>query len=144
MRYWQDTVKGLVSQYLLEFPNGVKRTYIYTHLPVNFRMNTMLAGLCNLCYDFGHSNFDELCELITEVSSKCTGLNATTLIKDVRKYQRFLKTTFPKLAGKHSRCLEICLSHAFDSCSEQHDATLAEFSLNFIMCMALSHSTLNL
>ncbi|KAJ7391467.1 hypothetical protein OS493_018514 [Desmophyllum pertusum] len=29
VRYWQDTVKGLVSQYLLEFPNGVKRTYIY-------------------------------------------------------------------------------------------------------------------
>ena len=52
VRYWQDTVKGLVSQYLLEFPNGVKRTYIYTHLPVNFRMNTMLAGLCNLCDDF--------------------------------------------------------------------------------------------
>ena len=129
VRYWQDTVKGLVSQYLLEFPNGVKQAYIYTHLPVNFRMNTMLAGLCNLCDDFGHSNFDELCELITEVSSKCTGLNASTLIKDVRKYQRFLKTTFPKLAGKHSRCLEICLSHAFDSCSEQHDAMLAEFSL---------------
>ena len=30
VRYWQDTVKGLVNQYLLEFPNGVKRTYIYT------------------------------------------------------------------------------------------------------------------
>lgn len=36
VRYWQDTVKGVVSQYLLEFPNGVKRSYIYTHLPVNF------------------------------------------------------------------------------------------------------------
>ena len=33
VRYWQDTIKGLVNQYLLEFPNGVKRTYIYTHLP---------------------------------------------------------------------------------------------------------------
>ena len=129
VRYWQDTVKGLVNQYLLEFPNGVKRTYIYTHLPVNFRMNTMLAGLCNLCDDFGHSNFDELCELITEVSSKCSGLNASTLIKDVRKYQRFLKTTFPKLAGKHSRCLELCLSHAFDYCSQPHDSTIAELTL---------------
>ena len=79
VRYWQDTVKGLVNQYLLEFPNGVKRTYIYTHLPINFRVNTMLAGLCNLCNDFGHSNFDELCELIIEVSSKCSGLNASTL-----------------------------------------------------------------
>lgn len=89
----------------------------------------MLAGLCNLCDDFGHSNFDELCELITEVSSKCSGLNASTLIKDVRKYQRFLKTTFPKLAGKHSRCLELCLSHAFDSCSQPHDSTIAELTL---------------
>ena len=52
VRYWQDTVKGLINQYLLEFPNGVKRTYIYTHLPTNFRMNTMLAGLCNICNDF--------------------------------------------------------------------------------------------
>ena len=86
VRYWQDTVTGLVSHYLLEFPNGVKGTYISTHLPVNFRTNT-LARLCNLCDDFGHSNFDELCELITKVSSKCSGLNASALIKDVRKYQ---------------------------------------------------------
>lgn len=27
VRYWQDTIKGLVNQYLLEFPNGAKRTY---------------------------------------------------------------------------------------------------------------------
>ena len=64
VRYWQDTVKGLVSQYLLEFPNGVKRTYIYTHLPVNFRMNTMLAGLWNLCHDFGHSNLTNCVNLL--------------------------------------------------------------------------------
>ena len=69
VRYWQDTVKGLINQYLLEFPNGVKRTYIYTHLPTNFRMNTMLAGLCNICNDFGHSNFDELCTFIKELCS---------------------------------------------------------------------------
>lgn len=137
VRYWQDTVKGLVNQYLLEFPNGVKRTYIYTHLPVNFRMNTMLAGLCNLCDDFGHSNFDEICELITEVSCKCTGLNASALVKDVRKYQRFLKTTFSKLAEKHSCCLELCLSHAFDSCSEEHNAVVAECSMMYDMHSSL-------
>ena len=51
VRYWQDTSKGLVDQYLLEFLNGVKRTYIYTHLPANFCMDKMLAGLCNLCDD---------------------------------------------------------------------------------------------
>ena len=87
VRYWQDTVKGLINQYLLEFPNGVKRTYIYTHLPTNFRMNTMLAGLCNICDDFGHSNFDELCTFIEELCSHSPGLNGSALVKDVRPYQ---------------------------------------------------------
>lgn len=129
VRYWQDTVKGVVNQYLLEFPNGVKRTYIYTHLPANFRMNTMLAGLCNLCDDYGYSNFDELCDLITNVSTECPDLNASALIKDVRNYQRFLKTTFSKFAQKHSPCLELCMTHAFDSCSEGHSADVSEISL---------------
>ena len=128
VRYWQDTVKGLVDQYLLEFPNGVKRTYIYTHLPANFRMDTMLAGLCNLCDDFGHTNFDELCTFIEEVSSMCPCLNRSALIKDVRTYQKFLKTKFSKLAVKHSPCLELCMSYAFDSCAEEHNAMGADFA----------------
>ena len=128
VRYWQDTIKGLVDQYLLEFPNGVKRTYIYTHLPTNFRMDTMLAGLCNLCDDFGHSNFDELCSFIEEVSSMRPGLNASSLIKDVRVYQKFLKTKFSKLAQKHSPCLELCMSYAFDACTEDHRAMCADIS----------------
>ena len=33
---WQDMLKNIVQQYLLENPNGVKRTFIYTHLPKNF------------------------------------------------------------------------------------------------------------
>lgn len=52
VRYWQDSIKQLVKQYLLEFPNGVKRSYIYAHMPKNYRSNTLLAGLCNLCEDF--------------------------------------------------------------------------------------------
>ena len=91
-----------MNQYLLEFPNGVKRTYIYTHLPSNFRMNTMLAGLCNICDDFGYSNFDELCTFIEEICTHCPGLNGSTLIKDVRRYETFLKTKFSKLTQKHS------------------------------------------
>ena len=62
--------------------------------------------------------------------SKCTGLNASALMKKVRKYNRFLKTTFFKLAGKQSQCLELCLFHDFDSCSE-HDATIAELTLTY-------------
>lgn len=41
IRYWKDNVKELVNQYLMEFPNGVKRTCIYTHLPANLCYNTM-------------------------------------------------------------------------------------------------------
>lgn len=49
VRYWEDSVKSVIQQYQLEFPNGVKRTYIYSHIPKNFRQNSKLPGLCNLC-----------------------------------------------------------------------------------------------
>ena len=35
VRYWQDSIKGVVQHYLLHCPNDVKRTYVYTHLPRN-------------------------------------------------------------------------------------------------------------
>lgn len=47
IHYCKDGVKELVNHNLLEFPNGVNRNYNYTHMPPNFRYNTMLAGLCN-------------------------------------------------------------------------------------------------
>ena len=70
IQYWKDSVKELVNQYLLEFPNGVKRTYIYTHLPPNFRYNTMLAGLCNLCDEFGHSNYENFISFLEDACSE--------------------------------------------------------------------------
>ena len=51
IRYRKDNVKELVNQKLLEFPNGVKRTNIYMHLP---------AGLSNICDECGHSCFEKL------------------------------------------------------------------------------------
>ena len=39
VRYWQDSIESVIKQYQLEFPNGVKRSYIYSHLPKNFRMD---------------------------------------------------------------------------------------------------------
>lgn len=74
-------------------------------------MDMMLAGLCNLCDDFGHNNFNELCPFIEEVhvSSMSPELNVSSLIKDVRIYQKFLKTKFSKLAQKHSPCLKLCM-----------------------------------
>ena len=31
VRYWQDSIKQLITQYLLELPGGVKRSYIHAH-----------------------------------------------------------------------------------------------------------------
>lgn len=35
--YWKDIIDTIIQQYCLEFPRGVKRTCIYTHLPPNVR-----------------------------------------------------------------------------------------------------------
>ncbi|KAK3741543.1 hypothetical protein QZH41_002927 [Actinostola sp. cb2023] len=66
VRYWQDSIKGVIQQYLLEFPDGIKRTYIYAHIPKNFRSNSLLAGLCNLCEDSGYANFATLEKMVGE------------------------------------------------------------------------------
>ena len=53
VRYWKDNVKEIVDQYLLEIPNGMKPTFIYTYLPPNIRYNTCLQGfaICVMCPD---------------------------------------------------------------------------------------------
>lgn len=97
VRYWQDSVKNIVQQYLLEFPNGVKRTYIYTHLPKNFRMNSMLAGLCNICYDDGHTNFEKLASLVSNIAKELRNEEALpVLLKSLEAHQKYLKTGFAK------------------------------------------------
>ena len=88
VHYWLDTVKATVDQYLLEFPGGVKRTYIYTHLPTNFRTNTMLAGLCNICDEYGHGNFDSMKELVQEVAGKTSTIVVSDLIKQLTAHLR--------------------------------------------------------
>ena len=101
IRYWKDDVKELVNQYLLEFPNGVKHAYIYTHLPANFRYNTMLAGLCNMCDECGHSTFEKLSGLLTDVES-ATSTSVKEIKAKVVEYQRLCKTQFCKQAERHS------------------------------------------
>ena len=57
----------------------------------------MLAGLCNLCDDFGHSNFDLLLSLLDDLKNE--GVLDTShpqLVKDSRDYQKFLKMKFGK------------------------------------------------
>ena len=48
VRYWKDSIKNLVNQYLLEYPNGVKRTYLYSHLPPAIKATPIMTR-CNLC-----------------------------------------------------------------------------------------------
>ena len=67
VRYWKDSIKNLVNQYLLVFPFGVKRTYIYSHLQPSFRSDSMFARLCNICDDYGHSNYDKLLSVMSEI-----------------------------------------------------------------------------
>lgn len=94
VRYWQDSIKEVVKQYLLEFPNGVKRSYIYAHIPKNFRSNTLLAGLCNLCEDFGFSNFDKLRDLVQKIAANCPCENLSSIKNKITDVQRYLKTKF--------------------------------------------------
>lgn len=94
VRYWQDSIKEVVKQYLLEFPNGVKRSYIYAHIPKNFRSNTLLAGLCNLCEDFGFSNFDKLRDLVQKIAANCPCENLSSIKNKITDLQRYLKTKF--------------------------------------------------
>ena len=120
VRYWKDNIKELVNQFLLEFPNGVKRTYIHTHLPTNFRYNTMLAGLCNLCDEFGHSNYEKFMCFLTSVESAKT-VSVRDLKAKVSQHQRFMKTQFAHQVQRHLPCLELCMNNAFASCSQPHD-----------------------
>lgn len=97
VRYWQCGIKDVIQQYQLKFPNGLKRTYIYTHLPKHFRMNSMLAGLCNLCDDFGHANFESLLLLLDDLKNESVLTTChAQLVCATRQYQKFLKVQFPK------------------------------------------------
>ena len=120
IRYWKDNVKELINQYLLEFPNGVKRTYLYTHLPPNFRYNTMLAGLCNLCDEFGYSNFEKFTTLLSNVE-RITAVSMADFKAKVLKHQRYMKTQFANDVQRHSPCLELCMNNALGTCSHPHN-----------------------
>lgn len=67
VRYWKDSIKNLVNQYLLVFPFGEKRTYLFSHLQPSLRSDSMFARLCNIRDDYGHSNYDKLLSVMSEI-----------------------------------------------------------------------------
>lgn len=93
VRYWQYDIKDVIQQYQLNFPNGLN-----TRLPKNFRMNSMLAELCNLCDDFGHSNFDSLLSVLDDLNCHSV-LNTplSSLIQITREHQKYLKLNFSEV-----------------------------------------------
>lgn len=81
----------------------------------------MLAGLCNLCDDFGHSNFDSILALLDDLN--CQGVLNTplaSLIQITREHQTYLKLKFAKELERHSNSSELCLDYALGQCPLQH------------------------
>ena len=94
-------------------------------------MNTMLAGLGNLRDDYGHTNFHLMCELSHEIANlggEATNIDPASVATQLRNHQTFLKRKFPKLGERHSSCLELCLTHAFGTCSKEHPDSLHEMT----------------
>ena len=132
IRYWKDSVKELVNQYLLEFPGGVKHTYLYTHLPPNFRYNTMLAGLCNLCDEFGYSNYEKFVSFLDDVE-KSTTVSMREQKNKLVKHQQLMKSKFTNQVERHSPCLELCMDHGFGSCGKIHGSSSDAVSLHEVV-----------
>lgn len=80
----------------------------------------MLAGLCNLCDEFGHSNFEKFMTLLGSVE-RATMVSVKDLREKLLQHQRFMKTQFAHQVQRHSPCLELCMTNAFASCSHPHD-----------------------
>jgi len=105
----------------------------------------MLAGLCNLCDEFGHANFDTLCSIFQEVSKHDMRFDSAMHVKTIRQYQTFLKTQFSKMTGKHSPCAELCSGYALGTCSQSHTHVCPQINEFYSVCShvsdALEHAT---
>ena len=86
----------------------------------------MLAGLCNICDEHGHGNFEKLKQLVDDVGRKSTEIVASNVNKELSEHLRYKKNRFKKEAEVHSSCLELCLSFAFGSCSQEHPHTTSQ------------------
>ena len=85
----------------------------------------MLAGLCNICDECGHSNFEKLFSLLAEVES-ATAMSMKQMKARVADYQRFCKTQLSRQVERHSPCAELCMNYAFGSCEEPHDSSCGD------------------
>ena len=123
VRYWLQSLKDIVQLYTIEHPSGVKRSYIYSHLLENFRMNCMLAGVCNICDDSGHSNFENL--QISQISQ--ANVNTAHLVSQLRSILGYFKSRYSNEVSVYSVSLCIRCSYKYYVCTRsswmQHAGT---------------------
>lgn len=92
--YWQDSIKQVIKQYLVEFKGNVKKSFIYAHIPKNFQSNTMLAGLYNLCEDLGFFKFCKPEGHGPRLGADSLHENLGSVTKSITLLQRYVKTKF--------------------------------------------------
>ena len=78
-----------------------------------------------VCDEFGHSSFDTLSSLLTDMEA-ATKVPVKQLKAKVAEYHRFCKTQLSKQEERHSSCLELCMNYAFGSCTQSHDNSCHE------------------
>lgn len=81
----------------------------------------MLAGLCNLCVEFGYANYDKFATFLDDVE-RATVTSLCDIKGKVIRHQQFMKCKFSKQAERHPPSLELCLDHAFGECNQAHDS----------------------
>ena len=59
-------------------------------------MNTMLAGLCNIYYDDGYSNFEDFRALVNDVSEVAGDKTLLNVLKQLEQHERYLRVQFAK------------------------------------------------
>lgn len=87
---------------MLQFLDGVKRSYIYVYFLKNYRVNIMFVGLCNFCEDFGYVNFVNLREFIQKMGVDCQQLDFGSIMGFIIILQRYLKIKFVREVLKYN------------------------------------------
>ena len=80
-----------------------------------------------------------MCSIVHSVSQvETTTVDCHCVVKSLRAYQTFLKTKLAKSSERHSTCKELCMSHAFGSCTEEHPDHCAEVTNFYDACKTVS------
>ena len=91
----------------------IGRTKFYEALEAgNFREIVEMAGLCNLCTEFGAKNFEGLENLTTAIENhlSLTCNKMSDMRKRVKHFKGYLISEFPKNLQQHSHCSTHCIN----------------------------------